>query len=62
MKRENFKARELWLTTSDAARLLNVNPRTIRRYVERGEIEHVAIEKGWTAVKYLVRVDNFNSR
>ncbi|MDP3987297.1 MAG: helix-turn-helix domain-containing protein [Nanoarchaeota archaeon] len=57
MTRNEFTAKELWLTTSDASRLLNINARSIRKLVEAGRIQSAS-----TGGKYLVRVDNFDSR
>lgn len=53
------ETKELWLPTKAAAKLLNVNQRTVRRYIERDEIDNLTVADGWDKFHYIVRVDNF---
>ena len=49
-----------WTTTAAAAKALNVSPRTIRLYIEKGELEG-RLEEGTDKRIWLVSVDSLNT-
>jgi DNA-binding transcriptional MerR regulator len=49
-----------WTTTSAAARALNVSPRTIRLYIEKGELDG-RLEEGTDKRIWLVSIDSLNT-
>src|ERR687886_500220 len=49
-----------WTTTAAAARALGVSPRTIRLYIERGELEG-QLESGTDKRIWLVSIDSLNT-
>jgi DNA-binding transcriptional MerR regulator len=49
-----------WTTTAAAAKALNVSPRTIRLYIEKGELEG-RLEEGTDKRIWLVSIDSLNT-
>ena len=49
-----------WTTTAAAAKALNVSPRTIRLYIEKGELEG-RLEEGTYKRIWLVSIDSLNT-
>lgn len=49
-----------WTTTAAAAKALNVSPRTVRLYIERGELSG-KLEEGTDKRVWLVSIDSINS-
>jgi DNA-binding transcriptional MerR regulator len=49
-----------WTTTAAAAKVLNVSPRTIRLYIEKGELEG-RLEEGTDKRIWLVSIDSLNT-
>jgi DNA-binding transcriptional MerR regulator len=49
-----------WATTAAAAKALNVSPRTIRLYIEKGELEG-RLEEGTDKRIWLVSIDSLNT-
>src|SRR3954464_7443912 len=49
-----------WTTTAAAAKALNVSPRTIRLYIERGELDG-KLEEGTDKRIWLVSIDSINT-
>jgi DNA-binding XRE family transcriptional regulator len=49
-----------WTTTAAAARALNVSPRTVRLYIERGELEGM-LDTGTDKRVWLVSIDSLNT-
>jgi hypothetical protein len=49
-----------WTTTAAAAKALNVSPRTVRLYIERGELSG-KLEEGTDKRVWLVSIDSINT-
>jgi chromosome segregation ATPase len=49
-----------WTTTAAAAKALNVSPRTVRLYIERGELS-AKLEEGTDKRVWLVSIDSINT-
>jgi len=49
-----------WTTTAAAAKALNISPRTVRLYLERGELEG-KLESGTEKRIWLVSIDSINT-
>ena len=57
---ENDQNRSGWTTTQAAARALGVTPRTVRMYIDRGELEGM-LETGTDKRIWLVSIDSLNT-
>ena len=57
---ENYRSHSGWTTTAAAAKALGVSPRTIRLYIERGELEG-QLEQGTDKRVWLVSIDSLNT-
>ena len=57
---ENDRNRSGWTTTQAAARALGVTPRTVRMYIDRGELEGM-LETGTEKRIWLVSIDSLNT-
>jgi transcriptional antiterminator len=56
----NSRQHSGWTTTTAAAKALNVSPRTIRLYIEKGELEG-RLEEGTDKRIWLVSIDSLNT-
>jgi len=56
----NHAGQSGWTTTAAAARALGVSPRTVRLYIERGELEG-QLEPGTDKRIWLVSIDSLNT-
>src|SRR5215213_8167461 len=56
----NYRNHSGWTTTAAAAKALGVSPRTIRLYIERGELEG-QLEQGTDKRIWLVSIDSLNT-
>jgi DNA-binding transcriptional MerR regulator len=56
----NSRQHSGWTTTTAAAKALNVSPRTIRLYIEKGELEG-RLEEGTDKRIWLVSIDALNT-
>ena len=56
----NYRNHSGWTTTAAAAKALNVSPRTVRLYIERGELEGM-LETGTEKRIWLVSIDSLNT-
>ncbi len=56
----NSRQNSGWTTTAAAAKALNVSPRTIRLYIEKGELEG-RLEEGTDKRIWLVSIDSLNT-
>ena len=57
---ENNRNHSGWTTTALAAKALNVSPRTVRLYLERGDLEG-RLEEGTEKRIWLVSIDSLNT-
>src|SRR5215207_11260247 len=57
---ENYRSHSGWTTTAAAAKALGVSPRTVRLYIERGELEG-QLESGTDKRVWLVSIDSLNT-
>src|SRR5215217_2043062 len=57
---ENYRSHSGWTTTAAAAKALGVSPRTVRLYIERGELEG-QLESGTDKRVWLVCIDSLNT-
>jgi predicted transcriptional regulator len=57
---ESNRNRSGWTTTQAAARALGVTPRTVRLYIDRGELEGM-LETGTEKRIWLVSIDSLNT-
>ena len=57
---ESYRNHSGWTTTQAAARALGVTPRTIRLYIERGELEGM-LDTGTDKRIWLVSIDSLNT-
>jgi hypothetical protein len=56
----NYRNHSGWTTTGAAAKALNVSPRTVRLYIERGELEGM-LDTGTDKRIWLVSIDSLNT-
>jgi hypothetical protein len=56
----NYRNHSGWTTTAAAAKALNVSPRTVRLYIERGDLEGM-LETGTEKRIWLVSIDSLNT-
>ena len=56
----NYRNYSGWTTTAAAAKALNVSPRTIRLYIEKGDLEG-KLEEGTDKRVWLVSIDSLNT-
>lgn len=56
----NMRQGSGWTTTAAAAKALNVSPRTVRLYLERGDLEG-KLEEGTDKRIWLVSIDSLNA-